>query len=183
MSNKQDNNEVILGAGELYMYEFNGDKMPTHAEIETDEHNVAHCSGGFKVEYKPTKHEVKNQYGQTIKTAITKEDITTKTGILTWDLEKMSLLSTAKFTKEKGIEKLTFGGKSKLKTVLVRFVHTKDDDKKIRFSMVGQAGNGFHVEFGCDKELTIDAEINAIQFLSNFLAEFEEEKEEQVVKA
>lgn len=39
--------EILLGAGELYMYEFNGTEIPVHAEIETDEHNVGHCSGGF----------------------------------------------------------------------------------------------------------------------------------------
>lgn len=45
--------EILLGAGELYMYEFNGTEIPVHAEIETDEHNVGHCSGGFSLEYKP----------------------------------------------------------------------------------------------------------------------------------
>ena len=56
--------EILLGAGELYMYEFNGTEIPVHAEIETDEHNVGHCSGGFSLEYKPEIYDVKDWFGK-----------------------------------------------------------------------------------------------------------------------
>lgn len=169
-----DKNEILLGAGEVYMYEFNGSSIPNHAEIETPNHNVGHCSGGFTIEYKPEKYDVKNQYGKTVKSFITKEEISTKTGILTWDLTKLSLLSTAKITETADKRILTFGGGGSLKTVLLRFVHEKEDGKKIRFTMIGQGGNGFSLDFS-DKELTVDSEITAIEYIKNFLAEFEEE--------
>lgn len=171
-----DINEIVLGAGEVYMYEFTGTEIPEHDVIETDEHNTGHCSGGFSIDYKPEKYDVKNQYGKTVKSFITKEEITAKTGILTWSLEKLSLLSTAKFTadKTKKIRTLKFGGGGALKTVLLRFVHAKENGKKIRFTMIGQGGNGFNLEFS-DKELTVDSEITAIEYIKNFLAEFEEE--------
>lgn len=175
--------EILLGAGEVYMYEFSGDKLPTHEEIETEAHNVGHCSGGFSIDYKPEKYEVKNQFGNTVKSFIVKEEITTKTGILSWDLERLALLSTAKITEdtEKRVRKLTFGGGGALKTVLIRFVHTKEGGKKIRFTMIGQGGNGFALEFA-DKEVTVDAEITAIEYIKNFLAEFEEELDDEVVE-
>lgn len=168
--------EIILGAGELYLYEFTDKAMPTHEEIETDLHNVGHCSGGFAMEYKPKKYDVKNQYGRTVKSFITEEEITVKTGILTWNLENLALVSTAKFVedKAKGVRTLTFGGGGSLKNVLLRFVHIKEDGKKIRFTMVGNAGNGFKIDFS-DKELTVDAELTAIEYIKNFLASFEEE--------
>lgn len=168
--------EILLGAGEVYMYEFSGEAIPEHATIETDEHNVGHTSGGASVDYKPEKYEVKNSYGKTVKSFTTKEDITFKTGLLTWVMERISLLSTAKFTtdKVKKVRKLTFGGGGSLKNVLVRFVHTKDNGKKIRFTMIGQGGNGFTMEFG-EKEVVVDSEINAIEYIKGFLAEFEEE--------
>lgn len=175
MSDK-DKNEIVLGAGEVYMYEFTGNEIPEHNAIEADEHNVGHCSGGFSIDYKPEKYDVKNQYGKTVKSFITKEEITAKTGILSWSLEKLGLLSTAKFTvdKAKKIRILKFGGGGALKTVLLRFVHEKENGKKIRFTMIGQGGNGFSLEFS-DKELTVDSEIAAIEYIKNFLAEFEEE--------
>ena len=64
----------------MYMYEFTGTEIPEHATIETEEHDVGHCSSGFTVNYKPTKYDVKNQYGQIVKSAITEEAISAKTG-------------------------------------------------------------------------------------------------------
>ncbi len=56
----KDKDEVLLGAGEVYLYEITGDKIPEDSEIETPEHNVGHCSGGFTVNYKPTKYDILN---------------------------------------------------------------------------------------------------------------------------
>ena len=175
MSKNKD--EIILGAGEVYMYEFNEDTIPEDAIIETPEHNVGHCSSGFSVEYKPTKYDVLNQYEKVVKSFITKEEITAKTGILTWSLENLSMLSTGEYKedKEKSKRFLVFTGKGKsLKTVLLRFVHEKENGKKIRFTMIGQGGAGFSLAFE-GKELAIDAEISAINRVDGFLAKFEEE--------
>ncbi len=178
----KDKQEIILGACDIFMYEYKGDPktdLPEHGTVESDEHNVGHCSGGFSVSYKPTKYEVKNQYGTTVKGFITKEEVSVKTGILSWDLNNIALLSTAVLAESEAdgvkIRKLTFSGKGQaLKNVLVRAVHTKEDGKKIRFTMIGSGGNGFDMEFG-EKELTVDAEISAITYKTGFLAEFEEE--------
>lgn len=182
MANKD---EIILGAGEVYMYEFTGTEIPEDAEIEAPAHNVGHCQGGFMIDYKPTKYDVINQYEKIVKSFITKEEISAKTGILTWDLEKLKLLSTAEYTvdKVKKIKKILFTGKGKsITTVLLRFVHEKENGKKIRFTMIGQGGSGFALEFA-SKELTIDAEITAIQKLDGFLASFEEELTDEEVAA
>lgn len=176
--------EILLGAGEVYMYEFSGAEIPENTAIEKEDYHVANCSGGFSVDYKPTKYDVKNQYGTIVKSFITNEEITAKTGLLSWMLKNLALLSTAKFTEDK-VKKtrtLTFGGKGSLKTVLLRFVHTKENGKKIRFTMIGQGGNGFAIEF-TDKELTVDAEITAIEYIKNFLAKFEEELTDEEAEA
>ena len=68
-----DINEILIGACDVYMYEFTGAEVPEDTVIETDEHNVGHCSSGFTVDYKPTKYDVKNQYGQIVKSAVTEE--------------------------------------------------------------------------------------------------------------
>lgn len=174
--NTQDNQEIILGAGEVYMYEFSGTDLPTDEAIETDTNNVGHCSGGFSIEYKPDKYDVENQYGKVVRSFIVKEAITAKTGVLHWRLKNLALLSTATFAEDKTLKKrtLTFGAGGKLKTVLIRFVHVKENGKKIRFTEIGQGGNGFSIEFN-SKELTVDAEIAAIEYFKNFLAKFEEE--------
>ena len=171
-----DKNEIILGAGEVYMYAFDVAKLPEDAEIETEEHNVGHCSGGFSVDYKPTKYDVINQYERIVKSFITKEEISAKTGVLTWKLKNLELLSTGKYSEdgEKKVRKLIFTGEgTALKTILLRFVHTKENGKKIRFTMIGQGGSGFALEF-TSKELTVDAELSAIKVLDGFLASFDD---------
>ena len=74
----KNNDEILIGACDVYMYEFTGTEIPEHATIETEEHDVGHCSSGFTVNYKPTKYDVKNQYGQIVKSAITEEAISAK---------------------------------------------------------------------------------------------------------
>ena len=170
-----EKNEIMLGSGEVYMMEFEGDTLPEHDAIETDDNNVGYCNSGFKIDYKPKKYDVKNQYGRVVKSFITDEKISAKTGIITWDLNKLALLSTAKITnnEEKKTKTLTFGGGGSLKTVLLRFVH-EENGKKLRFTMIGQGGNGFGLDFG-DKETSINAELQGIEKIKNFLAEFEQE--------
>lgn len=173
--------ELLFGAGELYMYEFEGTEIPSDDVIETDEHCVGNCSSGFSIDYKPTKYDVKNQYGKIVKSFITDEACTAKTGILDWDMGKLELLSTGKYTKTeattstKEIRKIVIGGSGNaLKTVIVRFVHTKSDGNKLRFTMIGQGGNGFALNFE-NKEVPIDVQIEAIEYVKNFLFSIEEE--------
>jgi hypothetical protein len=173
---KKDIDEVILGAGELYLMEFSKE-IPSDEEIEIDDNNVGHTQGGFSVEYKPTKYNVENSYGKIVKSFITKEEITAKTGLLTWNMDNLKYLAPVKVevdTKKK-IKTLTFGGSgNKLTNVLLRFVHEKENGKKVRFTMIGQGGNGFTTTFA-DTETVIDSEFQAIEKIKNFLACFEEE--------
>lgn len=181
----KDKDEILLGAGEVFMMDFTGDEIPEDSAIETDANNVGHCSAGFTVDYKPTKYDVINQYDKIVKSFITKEEITAKTGILTWELERLSMLSTAEYSEDKSkkVRQLKFTGKGKtLKTVLMRFRHEKENGKFIRFTMIGQGGSGFALEFS-SKELTVDAEITAINKLDGFLAMFEEELTDEEAQA
>ena len=177
--------EIIFGAGELYLNEFTGNAIPEDEEIETPDFNVGHCSGGFSVDYKPEKYKVENQYGKTVRSYVIKEEIVAQTGILSWDLNKLALLSTAKISVDKENKKkiLKFGGSNPtIKTVLLRFVHTKENGKKLRFTMIGQGGNGFAIEF-TTKELTVDAQITAIEYIKGFLARIDEELTDDEVSA
>lgn len=136
--------------------------------------------------FKPTKYDVLNQYEKIVRSFITKEEISAKTGVLTWNLKNLELLSTGEFTEEtspKKERKLLFTGKGKaLKTVVLHFVHEKENGKKIRFTMIGQGGSGFAIEFA-QKEVVVDAEITAISKLDGFLASFREELDDNELAA
>lgn len=170
-------NDVILGAGELYLLEFTGAKIPGHEVIETPENNVGHTSGGAQFSYTPTVYEVENSYGKVVKRKITKTECKFTSGILTFDPAKIGLLTNATITEEEesSLSKITFGADNPLKNVMVRFVHTKDDGKKIRLTMIANATNGFNMSFQGGQETVIDAELSAVEYLKDFLAEIETE--------
>lgn len=170
--------DIVLGDGELYMYKFPGtNDIPEDAEIETEENNVGNTSGGTTISYEPEPYEVKNQYGKTVKRVVTSEEVTFTSGLLDWDLEKVKLLTTGKteIDEENSTHTLTLGGDNSMTNVLIRFVHKKDDGKKIRFTMIGTAGNGFEMSFNPEEETVVDAEFTAVEVVKNFLASIEEE--------
>ena len=165
---------ILIGAGELYIAKFTGSEIPVNEEIETEANNVGHCSSGFEVSYKPSFKEVINQYGHLVKQFVESEEVTCKTGIMTWALDNLAMFSTGKINETSGKKTLTIGANQHVETLLVRFVHKKEDGKKLRFTMIGQAGNGFSMNFE-NKEITIDAEIKAVKKVKDFLCSFEEE--------
>lgn len=163
--------DIVLGGGALYFVPIaNLTSIPNDETIELSANNVGWCSGGFKINYKPKQTKVYNQYDQLVRTFITREDFTVKTGLLTWDVKNLTKLSNAQYITTDTDTRSVFTGNGALNIFLVRFVHTKSDGEKIRFTMVGQGGNGFDLAFG-DKPTTIDAELNGIQYFENFLAE------------
>lgn len=169
--------DILVGACDVFMQEFDGTEIPEDSEIETAEHSVGHCSSGFTVDYKPTELKIENHHGNLVRKAVVKEEISAKTGIMSWDLERLSQLSTGEYTvdKEKKKKMLLFTGEGKkLKTILLRAVHVKDNGKKLRFTMIGSGGSGFAIAFE-NKEVTVDAELSAVKKVAGFLASFEEE--------
>ncbi|MFX0547912.1 hypothetical protein ACOAKC_01125 [Hathewaya histolytica] len=172
--------EIIMGCGKLYITEFNGDKyedIPKDDVIEVEDNDTGYSQGGFSFEYKPTEYEVKNSCGEIVKRFIVSEEATCKTGILTWNPKMLSRIHPVKYEEDesKKTRKITFGGAKALKNVLVRFVHEKEGNKKLRLTMIGNCGSGFSMTFEGEKETVIDAEIKAINAIDGFLAEFREE--------
>ena len=156
--------EIILGSGKLYLMDYDGKNIPEDTLIETEANSVGRIKGGASLEYKPTEYEVVDDEGEVVKRFITKEEVTFKSGILTWAIENLEKLSPAKVTDEptKSEKVLKIGGAKALKNYVLRFVHTKDGGNKLRISMVATAGNGFVITFAGDKETVIDAQFKAI---------------------
>lgn len=71
---------------------------------------------------------------------------------------------------------------AEVRHIWIRAVHTKENGKKIRFTMIGQGGSGFAIAWE-NKEVTIDAELTAIKKVKGFLASFEEELTEEEAAA
>lgn len=158
--------KITLGSGTLYILEFDGSlaEPPASDIIETPENELGKIQGGASIEYKPTFYEAKDDSGEVVKSIITEEEVTLKSGIMTWNgntLKKLS--STARVTEASGIRTVKIGGikNNNGKKYVIHFLHEDPQDGDIRVTIVGQNQAGFSLAFAKNKETVVDAEFKA----------------------
>lgn len=154
--------EVILGSGDLYLAEYVTSIIPIDTVIEVAGNLVGRISGGASLEYKPTTYEVADDKGMVLKRIVTKEEVTFKSGVLTWDLETLAKLCGGAITASVSEVKIKIGGAKLLTSYVLQFVHTKDDGFKLRTTLVVTASDGFTLAFTKDKETIVDAIFKAL---------------------
>ncbi|PLS04021.1 hypothetical protein [Neobacillus cucumis] len=153
----------LLGSGDLFI----GVVSPTATETEISValSNVGAISGGAALTFKPSFYEVKSGNRGTIASFKTDEEVTFKSGILTWDLQNIEKLSAAYYSEDttNGTRRVGVGGMKNIPINYLRFVHTKPDGKTLTVNVFkAQAQSGFELTFDKEKETVIDAEFKAL---------------------
>lgn len=176
---------VTLGSGELYILDYDGGAIPEDTTLEVEANKIGSIKGGAEVTYSPEAYTVTGDNGITYKSFITKEDVTFKSGILTWNLDVLNKLVLGGELSEKQVSEKTYqvlkigkNGSSSIKQVVLRFVHTIDKDHKIRMTMIGSPTAGFTLTFDPESETVIDAEFTAMSMQDGTKVEFTMPKEE-----
>lgn len=165
-TNTIDNSdEIILGSGDLYIVEFTGD-IPEDSAIEADSNRAGNIKGGATLEYSTESQTVQDDKGRVKKTIITQETVTFKTGLMTWVKQYMqALVQTARIdeTSKTGHIVYKLGGLANLnkKRYLWRFVHTRDDGRKVRITVTGKNTGTISLAFQPENETVVDSEITA----------------------
>lgn len=155
--------KIVLGSGKLYTSEFSG-TIPDNATLEVEANLLGRIQGGATLEYKPKFVDVTDDLGLVQKTILTEEDVTLKSGVLTWCGNTLAkLCSTARVTEAGGKRTVKIGGISNQdgKQYVIRFIHEDSTDGDIRVTIVGNNQAGFSFKFAKDKETVIDAEFKA----------------------
>lgn len=153
---------ITLGSGDLYIAKFTN-TIPANEVLETEINKIGSIKGGAALSVSPEVYEVIDDKGMCLKRFITSQEVTFKSGILTWDLETLKMLTLGgTYTKTEKAATLKIGANGTIEQYVVRFVHTLDDGKKIRVTIVGTASNGFELNFNPDEETVIDAEFKAM---------------------
>ena len=158
--------QVILGSGNLYLTKYTGE-IPADDVLETESNRLGYIQGGATLEYKPNEYEVKDDSSTINLRYVLSEEVTLKSGLLTWDAEALqNLTAECTFTDDTSTKMRTLKiggiGARLMDKYVVRFVHTKPDTYKLRVTIVGTASNGFSLAFAPDKETVIDAEFKAV---------------------
>lgn len=165
-TNTIDNSdEIILGSGDLYLMKFTGE-IPEDAAIETDANRAGNIKGGATLEYSMESQTVQDDKGRVKKTIITQETVLFKTGLITWVKQYIqALVQTARVdeTTKAGHRVFKLGGLANLSKDkwLWRFVHTRDDGRKLRVTVTGKNTGTISLAFQPEDATTCDAEITA----------------------
>lgn len=160
-----NSDEIILGSGDLYIMEFTG-KIPEDTTIEADANRAGNIKGGATLEYSIESQTVQDDKGRVKKTIVTKETVTFKTGLMTWVKQYMqALVQTARIdeTTKAGHRIYKLGGLANLSKTryLWRFVHTRDDGRKVRITVTGKNTGTISLAFQPENETVVDSEITA----------------------
>lgn len=160
---RKEADKITLGSGDLMIKEYD-DVMPAHSDF-TEADLLGRIQGGATLEYKGTWYEAKDDTGKAVKTIITEEEATLKSGIITWNgktLEK--LCSTARVTENGNIRTVKIGGVGNHngKSYALCFHHVDKIDGDIFVVVRAVNQGGFSLAFAKDKETVIDAEFKCL---------------------
>ncbi|MEY8366087.1 hypothetical protein AALA22_10665 [Anaerovoracaceae bacterium 41-7] len=161
--NKRDAETIILGSGDLMIKEYTG-AIPDYTDF-TEADLLGRIQGGATLEYKGTWYEAKDDTGKAVKTIMTEEEATLKSGIITWNGKTLKhLCSTARVTEADGIRTVKIGGVGNHdgKSYALCFHHTDRADGDIWLVIRGVNQAGFSLAFAKDKETVIDAEFKCL---------------------
>jgi hypothetical protein len=165
MADTKRNAEVItLGSGDLMIKEYT-DTMPTYTEFNAETDLLGRIQGGATLEYKGTWYDAKDDSGKAVKTIITEEEATLKSGIITWNGKTLAqLCSTARVTETEGIRSVKIGGVGNHngKSYALCFHHTDKIDGDVWVVVRAVNQGGFSIAFAKDKETVIDAEFKCL---------------------
>ena len=165
MADKKRDAEVItLGSGNLLIKEYDGE-MPAYTEFDETTDLLGRISGGATLEYAGEWYEAKDDSGKVVKTIITEENATLKSGVLTWNGNTLTkLCSTARVSEADGIRTVKIGGigNNNGKSYALCFHHVDNADGDIWIVVRGVNQGGFSMVFAKDKETVIDAEFKCL---------------------
>lgn len=165
---------IVLGSGKLYCVaaspaQGGGYTIPADNTIETTSNLLGWIQGGATMEYTPEFYVAKDDLGKVSKKYLTDEDVTLKSGIMTWSADTLAKLAATATVVEPTSPAtsptiLKIGGIDNFDNTqyVLRFVHEDEEDGDIRVTIVGSNEAGFSIAFAKDKETVIDAEFKAV---------------------
>lgn len=158
-----ESEKIVLGSGKCYVVEFSG-SVPDIATIENDANLIGLIQGGATLQYKPEYKTVTDDLERVQKTVLTHEEVSLKTGVMTWCGNTLTkVCATARVTEDGTTRTVKIGGlkNSNGKQYVIHFLHEDPTDGNIRITIVGQNQSGFSLAFVKDKETVVDAEFKA----------------------
>ena len=139
--------------------------MPSYSDFDDEADLLGRIQGGATLEYSGEWYEAKDDTGKVVKTIITEEEATLKSGICTWNGNTLTkLCSTARVTESDGVRIVKIGGVGNYdgKSYAMCFHHIDPVDGDVWLVVRAVNQGGFSLAFAKDKETVIDAEFKCL---------------------
>ena len=157
---------IILGSGDLYIAEYDGETAPTVTALKKTENQVGEISSGATLEYTNETYTAKSDNGKRQKTVITNETVVLSPGLCSLDEAKIvRLIPTARVAEDAANKKtvIKIGGTNNDngKSYAILFYHTDKTDGDIAVMIVGKNTNGLTLTFKKENETILDPKFTA----------------------
>lgn len=155
---------INVGVGDIYMVEYKELSVPEDAIIEIEANLIPHTSGGITFNYTGNKKDITDDKGVVVDQVKEDEKLTIKIGILE---DMVSMYEWLTETTEvddsgEGFTKVTIGGDVKNdKKFLLRYVHTRKNGKKVRYTAIVLPADGFSEPYTKGSAKIVDCEVTA----------------------
>lgn len=136
---------INVGVGDVYVMEY-ADSIPVDATIEVTDNKIPHTSGGVTFDYTANNTAITDDKGIMVDRAKEDEILTVRLGILEDMVDMYEWLSvTAKIENTDPTNTtISIGGDVQSgKTFLFRYVHTRKNGKKVRYTALVLPSDGF----------------------------------------
>jgi hypothetical protein len=160
---KRDKKKITLGSGKLYYQEFTG-AVPEVEAICVESNHLGWIKGGASLEYTMEKYEEKDDLGRVTKVITVSEEVLFKLGLLTWNGETLTVLTSRGKTEVKEgrrITKIGGSGNDNSKRYVWCFHYEDKTDGDVWVLIVGQNQAGFTIAFATDTGTVLEPEIKA----------------------
>ena len=142
--------------------EYDGTTMPKYSDFTEASDLLGRILGGATLEYKGSWYEVKDDTGKVMKVILTEEDVTLKSGILTWNGKTLAkLISTARVIDDKSKPGFRTGNYNR-KSYALCFHHEDKIDGDVWIVIRAVNQGDLSMAFAKDKETVIDAEFKCL---------------------
>ena len=165
MAKRNEADKITLGSGNLLIKEYDNENFPVYSDFDDEADLLGYIQGGAELAYSGEWYDAKDDLGKVIKTIITEEEATLKSGVVTWNGKTLAkLCSTARVTENGGIRTVKLGGVGNHngKSYALCFHHTDKVDGDVWVLIRGVNQAGFTLAFAKDKETVIDAEFKCL---------------------
>jgi hypothetical protein len=159
---------IVIGSGKLYCTEAvktdTGYTIPDNATLEVDDNILGYIKGGATLTYEPEFYTAKDDLGYVSRKYLTSEEVTLKSGIMTWNADVLQkLVASGRVSTTNGVTTLKVGGVANFdnKLYVLHFVHEDSVEGDVRITIVGSNEAGFEMAFAADEETVVDAEFKA----------------------